>query len=135
MVVYLEWQIALFTRRIERLQESQPTGNFEVVETRLGAVYEKINLLLQDIRRTADEFFKTEELKRAVQTLAEPEVPSLWSISAVMGAAKDIIITEALLFGVYILCVLKDVFAPGGKKRRGADSAREDGARATAAAQ
>lgn len=128
-------QIALFTRRIERLQESQPTGNFEVVETRLGAVYEKINLLLQDIRLTADEFFKTEELKRAVQTLAEPEVPSLWSISAVMGAAKDIIITEALLFGVYILCVLNSVFAPSRKKRRGADSAREDGERATAAAQ
>lgn len=108
----IQEQIAMLTRRMERLQYETSFGSPEIVETQLKTIDEKIGQLMSNIQRTSDDFFKTEWLTRAFQILKEPK-NRLLSISLI-DAAMDIVAVEALLFG---LCTLSAVSGSRKSKR------------------
>ena len=98
-------QIAMLTRRMERLQSGESSGSVEIVEAQLKTIDEKIGQLLSDIQRTADDFYKSEQLENAFQILKEPKNEIL-SIG-LRSTASDIVSVEALLFGLCILSVFR----------------------------
>ena len=106
-------QIALLQRRVERLQAEESSGNPELVEQRLSAVNEKITRLMEDVGLSSDEFFKTVLLKDAVQVLKEPHVNTITILGALVSALPAVLITESVLFGLYVLSAL---FTPKRKK-------------------
>lgn len=120
-------QIAFYQRRIERFQNNAPSGNLETLQSHLESVYAKVAQLLEDIRRTSDDFFKTVELKRAFQTLEEPEAQGLKIFSTIKNSVYDIVIAEAALFGLYILSALWVVCLP--KRRASLGAAQENATR------
>ena len=106
-------QIALLQRRVERLQEEEPSGNPKLVEQRLSAVHEKITRLMEDVGASSDEFFKTVLLKDAVQVLEKPHVNTIRIVKTLKNALPAWLIAESVVFGLYILSAL---FAPKREK-------------------
>ncbi|MBQ9521173.1 MAG: hypothetical protein IJR72_01215 [Oscillospiraceae bacterium] len=94
-------QISMLNRRVERLEAAESSGNVELLEAQLKAIDDKIQQILSDIQRTSDEFYKSEYLKNAFQTLKEPKTHML-SFS-LKSTALDIVTVEAFLFGLWIL--------------------------------
>ena len=111
-------QIAFFERRIERLQNGESSGDPALVETRLAAVQTKIDRLLQDIRLTAEEFFLTVELRRAVYTQIDPFSPLYALVCMVKNAAVEIVIAEAALFSLYVIFALETTAGRTGKRKK-----------------
>ena len=101
-------RIAYFERRIERLQNIEVSGDSAIVEARLEVIDGKINQLLSDLRETADEFFKTVWLKRAVQVSTGPKI-SLGLGFVLKQSLSVLLIVESALLGIFILFALKDV--------------------------
>ena len=99
-------QIAMLTRRMERLQSWESSGSAEIVEEQLTTIDKKAAQLLSDIQRTSDDFYRSEWLKHAFQILNEPKSHAL-SIGK-RATAVDIIAVEALLFGLCILSAVRD---------------------------
>ena len=110
-----EEQIAFYQRRIERLQNSESSGDPALVETRLEIIQTKIGKILQDVRLTAEEYFSTVELRRAVNAVMGPSPFLLTIISTIRGAVYSVLIAEAALFGLYILSALRP--APVRKRK------------------
>ena len=106
-------QIALLQRRVERLQAEESSGNAKLVEQRLSAVNDKITRLMEDVGVSSDEFFKTVLLKDAVQLLGEPRANTITIVGTLVSALPALLITESVLFGLYVLSAL---FAPKREK-------------------
>ena len=124
-------QISLYQRRIERLRNNESSGSADILEARLNAVYGKIERLLENIRITSEEFFKTVELNRAFQTIEEPHAQVLPIVAAVRNSIYDILTVEAALFSVYILSAFYAVYFPGKRKASGVRNAAREKASAS----
>lgn len=98
-------QISMLTQRVERLQSEEPGGSTEIVEAQLKTIDEKITQLLSDIQRTADDFYKSEQLARSFQILEEPQ-NRVFSMG-LKSTAVDIVTVEAFLFGLCILSAFR----------------------------
>lgn len=100
-------RIGLYQQRMERLQSDDATGDSAIVEENLKRIDGKIAQFLADTRQTADEFFKTVWLERAVQVLKEPERASVSMIGLLWSAKLNIVMAEAALFGLFVLLIPK----------------------------
>ena len=106
-------QIAMLTRRMERLQSGESSGSAEIVEQQLTTIDQKAAQLLSDIQRTSDDFYRSEWLENAFQILEAPRSRAL-SIG-LKDTALDIIAVETLLFG---LCMLSAVLGSRKEKEK-----------------
>lgn len=111
-------QIAFFQRRIERLQNSESSSDSALVETRLAAIQTKIDRLLQDIRLTAEEFFSTVELRRAVYTRVNSFSPLHALVRMLRSSAVAIVIAEAALFSLYLIFALATTAGRTRKRKK-----------------
>ena len=113
-------QLALYERRVASLRADESAGDAALVETHLSSIYGKITRLVEELQLTADEFFKTVDLKRAFQVVQEPKTGNLLSATA-RNSIYDIVTIEAALFGLYILYVL---WSLRGKRKQEAPQER-----------
>ena len=99
-------RIALYERRVERLSTGEPTGNPQLVEERLQRIEDLIKQFYSDTKETADEFYRTICLKQAFRILDEPAYKKLPVVSLVRESLSDILIIEAMVFGLFVLSIL-----------------------------
>ena len=100
-------RIDMYWQRMERLQSGVSTGSANAVETRLEAVGEKTNQLAIVSGETADEFFRTVWLKRAVQRLDADGVLSRATKDLLKRALPDVVIVWGLLCSLFFFCAIR----------------------------
>jgi len=109
----IQQQISMLNRRLERLEEAESSGDPELLKAQLQTLDSKIQQLLSDIQQTSDEFYKSEWLRNAFQTLQAPKIKVL-SVG-LRDTASDIVTVEAFLFGLWILLSSLSVPRAGAK--------------------
>ena len=100
-------RIDMYGQRVERLQSGVSTGSANAVETRLEAVNEKTNQLVIVSGETADEFFRTVWLKRAVQRLDDDSVLSRAMKDLLKRSLPDVVIVWGLLCSLFFFCAIR----------------------------
>ena len=94
----------LYQTRLERLSSGKQTGKTSVIEGRLKAVDSGVKQLLSDTRETAVEYFQTVRLQNAFQVLSVSSGLPLRQL--LKRCAGDLVVAEALIFGLWLLASL-----------------------------
>lgn len=122
-------QINFYNQRISALKGKTAASDdkIERVEADLEKLNEKVNTLIENVNKTADEYYETVSFANAYSILVPASASSVNMLKNVINdAAMTILVLEALLFAVYIVFSFVVALVAENKKKQAAASAIED---------